>query len=62
MILAVEIPSCAMIFLPSFMKVSTGVQVILRFLLSNLNLKCANGMGSDGMIYIPSCMTIGSGI
>jgi hypothetical protein len=37
MMYAIEMPSCGMIFLPSFMKIGTGIQVILRFLLSNLN-------------------------
>jgi hypothetical protein len=33
---AVEMPSCRMLILPSFMKIDTGVQAILRFRLSNL--------------------------
>jgi hypothetical protein len=37
MIYAVEMPSCGIIFLPSFMKIGKGLQAILRFYLSNLN-------------------------
>jgi hypothetical protein len=37
MMYAVEMPSCAMKFLPSFMKIGTGVQAILRFCINNLN-------------------------
>jgi hypothetical protein len=33
---AVEIASGGMIYIPSFMKVGTGIQVILRFCLNNL--------------------------
>jgi hypothetical protein len=33
---AVEMPSCGIIFLPSFIKIGTGIQVILRFCVSNL--------------------------
>jgi hypothetical protein len=33
---AVEMASCGMIYLPSFMKIGTGVQAILRFCLRNL--------------------------
>jgi hypothetical protein len=32
---AVEMASCGMIYVPSFMKIGTGVQAILRFYLSN---------------------------
>jgi hypothetical protein len=42
---AVEMPPCGMIFLPSFMKIVTGFEAILRFYLSNLN-GCNVG-GSD---------------
>jgi hypothetical protein len=75
---AVEMASCGMIYLPSFVKISTGVQAILRFCLRNLRgsnvgitngrdlTKCAVEMGSGGMIYVPSYvpsfMKIGSGI
>jgi hypothetical protein len=40
MIYAVEIPSSAMVFLSSFMKVSAGVQAILRFLASLVEGLC----------------------
>jgi hypothetical protein len=33
---AVEMPSCGMIYLPSFMKIGTGVQEILRVCLRNV--------------------------
>jgi hypothetical protein len=33
----VEMASCGMIFLPSFMKIGTGVRAILRFRFRNLN-------------------------
>jgi hypothetical protein len=33
---AIEMASCGMIYTPSFMKIGTGVQAILRFCLSNL--------------------------
>jgi hypothetical protein len=36
MMYAVEMASCHMIYLPSFMKTGTGVQAILRFYLRNL--------------------------
>jgi hypothetical protein len=36
MMYAVEMASCDMIYLPSFMKIGTGVQTILRFCLRNL--------------------------
>jgi hypothetical protein len=34
---AVEMTSCGMISIPSFMKIGIGVQAILRFCLSKLN-------------------------
>jgi hypothetical protein len=34
---AVEMASCGMIYLPSVMKIGTGVQAILRSCLGNLN-------------------------
>jgi hypothetical protein len=34
---AVEMASCGIIFLPSFMKIGTGVESILRFCLNSLN-------------------------
>jgi hypothetical protein len=36
MVYAVEMPSCRMIFLPSFTKIGTGVQATLQFCLRNL--------------------------
>jgi hypothetical protein len=33
---AVKMPSCGMISLPSFMKIGTGDQAMLKFCLSNL--------------------------
>jgi hypothetical protein len=33
----VEMASCGVIYLPSFMKTGTGVEAILRFCLNNLN-------------------------
>jgi hypothetical protein len=60
----VEMPSCGMIILQSFMKIGPGIQMILKFCLSNLNgcnvgitqgiMNCIVEMGSDGMIHIPS--------
>jgi hypothetical protein len=35
---AVEMASCSMIYLPSFMKIGVSVQAILRFLLRNLRV------------------------
>jgi hypothetical protein len=46
MMYAVEMASCGMIYLPSFMKTAKGVQAILRFCLSNLtgcNVGITNG-------------------
>jgi hypothetical protein len=43
---AVEISSCGMIFLPSTMKIDTGVLAISRFCLNNLNI-CNVGI-ADG--------------
>jgi hypothetical protein len=34
---AVQMASCCILQLPSFMKIGTAVQAILRFCLSNLN-------------------------
>jgi uncharacterized protein YraI len=34
---AVEMASCDMIYLPSFIEIGTGVQAILRFCLSNFD-------------------------
>jgi uncharacterized protein YraI len=33
---AVEMASCGMIYIPSFVKIGTGVQAIVRFCLRNL--------------------------
>jgi hypothetical protein len=41
----IQMPSCGMIFLPSFMKIGTGIQAILMFCLSNL---CGP---NDGVTY-----------
>jgi hypothetical protein len=46
MMYSVQITSCGMICLPSFMKIGTGIQAILRFRLSNLN-GCNDGI-TDG--------------
>jgi hypothetical protein len=43
MIHAVELHSCSMIFLPSFMKFSAGVEAILRFFFNNLNVGNTDG-------------------
>jgi hypothetical protein len=42
MMYAIEMASCSMIYLPSFMKICIGVQAILRFCLRNLR-------GCDGI-------------
>jgi hypothetical protein len=44
--LAVEIASCSMIYVPSFMKIGIGVQTIFRFLL--ITLRGCNVGVSDG--------------
>jgi hypothetical protein len=33
---AVDMASCCMIYIPSFMKIGTGVQAVLKFCLRNL--------------------------
>jgi hypothetical protein len=43
---AVEIASCGMIYIPSFMKIGKGIQAILRFCLRNL-IGCNVGI-TDG--------------
>jgi hypothetical protein len=43
---AIEMFSCGVIYTPSFMKIGTGVQAILRFCLRNMN-NCNAGI-SDG--------------
>jgi hypothetical protein len=40
MMYAVEMALCGMIYLPSFMKIGTGIQAVLRFCPSFLN--CCN--------------------
>jgi hypothetical protein len=48
MMSAIEMPSCGMKFLPSFMKSGTGIQAILRFCLSSLKgSSVGNTEGSD---------------
>jgi hypothetical protein len=37
MVYAVEMASCDMICIPSFVKIGTGVQAVIRLCLSNLN-------------------------
>jgi uncharacterized protein YraI len=61
-------------YIPIFMTIPLGIQVILRLLLQNLRgcnvgitdgrdfFKLAVGMASDGIIYVPSCMEIGAGV
>jgi hypothetical protein len=44
-----EMASCGMICFPSFMKIGTGVQALLRFCLSNL--RCCNVGTHDEGIY-----------
>jgi hypothetical protein len=44
---AVEIALCGIIYLPSFMKVRTGVQATLRFCLRNL-IDCGVGITEGG--------------
>jgi uncharacterized protein YraI len=43
---AVEISSCGMIYVPTIMKISAGVQTTLRFCLRNL--RCCNIGINDG--------------
>jgi hypothetical protein len=73
---AVKMTSGGMIQMPSFMTIGLSIQVILRLLLSSqqfqrlqcwyywweIFMKNATEMASGGMTYIPSFMTIGSGI
>jgi hypothetical protein len=61
-------------YIPSFMKIDSGIQVILRVLLEQLEklwclyyrwegfLKYAIEMTSGGMTYMPSFMKIGAGV
>jgi hypothetical protein len=71
---AVEMASCGMIYILSFMKIGTGVQAVLRFSLRNLrgcNVVITKGrdfynyaveMGSGVVIYVSSFIKIGPGI
>jgi hypothetical protein len=73
MMYAIQMASCGMIYLRSFVKIGTGVQSILRFCLRNLtgcNIGITDGrdffnyaveMSSDIVIYVPSLIKIGSG-
>jgi hypothetical protein len=66
--------SYGMIYIPSFMKTGTGVQIILRFCLRNFTgcdvsitdvSDFCNGaieMGSGAVTYVPSFIKISSGI
>jgi hypothetical protein len=66
--------SGGMIYIPSFIKIGTSVEAILRFCLRHLRgcniciadgrdfLNYANEMGSGAVIYVPSFIKIGSGI
>jgi hypothetical protein len=48
MIYAIEMASCVMIYLPSFMKIGKGIHVILRFCLNNFrgfNVGITDGKG-----------------
>jgi hypothetical protein len=51
---AVEMASCGMIHIPSFMKIGTGVRAILRFCLGNLrdcNVAITDGGGLEGLSF-----------
>jgi hypothetical protein len=50
MMYTVGMPSCGMIFSPSFMKIGTGVQAVLRFCLRNLK-GCNVGISDVEEIY-----------
>jgi hypothetical protein len=70
----VEMGSGGMIYVPSFMTIGFGIQVLLRLLLEQFErlqcwyyswegfMKYAVEMDSDAMIYLPSSIKIGSGI
>jgi hypothetical protein len=53
MIYAVEMSSCGIIFLLSFVKIYKGLQAILRFYLSNLN-GCNVGITSGSHLWSPT--------
>jgi hypothetical protein len=55
---AVEIASCGMIYLMSFIKIGTGVQAILRFGLRNLR-GCNVGITDGRDFLITSFVKIG---
>jgi hypothetical protein len=71
---AVEMASCGIIYIPSYMKIDTGVQATVKFCLRNFrdcNVGITDGrdffnyaveMGSSAVIYKPSFIKIGSGI
>jgi hypothetical protein len=62
----VEMASCGLIYIPSFMEIGTDVQAILRFSLSSLkvvNVRVIVGrdfieMGLGGMVCLPSYLRI----
>jgi hypothetical protein len=73
MMYAVQVASCGVVYLTGFMNIGTGLQVILRFVLSNLydcNVGITDGrtyelpleMCPGGMIYVQSIVKIGTGI
>jgi hypothetical protein len=53
MIYVIDMPSCGMTVLPTFMKNGIGVQAILRFYVSNLK-GCNVGI-TDGRTYEVCC-------
>jgi hypothetical protein len=71
---SVEMDSGSMIYIPSFMKIGSGIEEILRFCLRNLrgcNVGITDGrdffnyafeMGSGAVIYLPSFIKISSGL
>jgi hypothetical protein len=71
---AVEIASCSMIYLTSFMNICAGVRALLRFCLRNLKAEMlvllmggiffnySIEMVLGVVIYVPSFIKIGSGI
>jgi hypothetical protein len=57
----VQMASCDMIYVPSFIEIGRGVQAILTFCLGNFRgFNCAVEMVSGAMIYIPSFIKISS--
>jgi hypothetical protein len=71
---AVEVAPGGIIYIPSFMTIGSGIQVILRsvpqqfetlqcwYYLLECFVKYAVGIASGGMIFIPSFIKIGSGV